>query len=224
MSSGVPPPRQISAVLERLRALTRPDSNFEARVRPHPVFEQHHSTIALQAMNAHVLNITAHDCTYTALRAHKQSRARVLLPVLNPGNTAPANRYDMCTASSTCHPAVSGIDRMFASIFCLQLARDSQYYSAVVLEEEGTVCAVVLASKLSQVRLSLTSNPFCTTGPEHQFSTTIELLMLLRGYKYPLATFIDPSQPMDCRENNFSPSLLVFSPPFTWTQVSALRW
>lgn len=44
MSSGVPPSRQISAVLERLRALTRPDSNFEARVRPYLVFKQHQYT------------------------------------------------------------------------------------------------------------------------------------------------------------------------------------
>lgn len=56
------PPRQISVVLDRLRALSRPDSNFEAR-----------------------------------------------------------------------------------------LMRDAQYYSASVLEEEGSMCAVVLASKLAQV-------------------------------------------------------------------------
>lgn len=33
--------------------------------------------------------------------------------------------------------------------------RDAQYYSALVLEEEGSMCAVVLASKLSQVRFNL---------------------------------------------------------------------
>ena len=95
MSNGVPPPRQIGAMLERLRALTRPDSNFEARVRPRPVFEQHHSTPALQALNAQVLNSTAHDCTYTASRACKQSQALMHLHVFDPDNTAPANRYDI---------------------------------------------------------------------------------------------------------------------------------
>ena len=33
-----------------------------------------------------------------------------------------------------------------------QLARDARYYSAAVVEEEGVMCAVVLASKLAEVR------------------------------------------------------------------------
>ena len=33
-----------------------------------------------------------------------------------------------------------------------QLMRDARYYGAVVVEEEGSMCAVVLATKLAEVR------------------------------------------------------------------------
>lgn len=34
----------------------------------------------------------------------------------------------------------------------VQLMRDAQYYSTAVVEEEGAMCAVVLASRLAEVR------------------------------------------------------------------------
>lgn len=93
----------------------------------------------------------------------------ILATQLQPTDMTFSHTYSR--ACYTCHAAVSGIrDRMLTSIFCLQLARDSRYYSAVVLEEEGTMCAVVLASKLAQVRLSPNFNPppFDTTGSQPQ--------------------------------------------------------
>ena len=37
--------------------------------------------------------------------------------------------------------------------FAAQLMRDARYYGAVVVEEEGSMCAVVLATKLAEARL-----------------------------------------------------------------------